>query len=277
MVKRESPKGKLSIVGFGPGNQEHITPKAFRTIQEASVVVGYKTYIRLVQALVEGKRIIKTGMAQELERAGLALDEALKGETVALVSSGDAGIYGMAGLVLELCRSRGVIPGKGLEVEVIPGITALSAAASLLGAPIMHDFAAISLSDHLTPWEIIRSRIEATARADFVVALYNPASGKRPWQVVEARDILLEHRDNKTPVGIVKSAYREGQNIVLTDLACMLDHDIGMLTTILVGNSQSFVFEGWMVTPRGYSRKYTEAFRPDAVDASDCHSKKEPA
>ena len=254
--------GKLSVVGLGPGNNEHITPRALGAIKEASVVIGYKTYIGLVEPLLEGKRVIKAGMTQELERAGLALDEALRGERVALVSSGDSGIYGMAGLVLEMCRLRGVIPGKAFAFEVIPGITALSAAGSLLGAPIMHDFAAISLSDHLTPWETIRTRIDAASKADFVVALYNPASGKRPWQVMEAREIFLAYRDPKTPVGIVKSAYREGQTIVLTDLAHMLDHEIGMLTTILVGNSQSFSFDGFFVTPRGYTHKYAEALGP---------------
>lgn len=264
MSLEKKTTGKLMIVGFGPGHGDHITPRALKAIKEASVIVGYKTYIRLIQGLAEGKRIVKTGMTEEIERAGLALDETLKGEAVALVSSGDAGIYGMAGLALELCRSRGLVPGRDFRLEVIPGITALSAAASLLGAPIMHDFAAISLSDHLTPWEVIKARLEAAARADFVVALYNPASGKRPWQVLQARDILLEHRSPKTPVGIVKSAYREGQNLVITDLAHMLDFPIGMLTTILIGNSQTFLYEGLMITPRGYENKYDQAFEGGA-------------
>ncbi|MHB1731510.1 MAG: precorrin-3B C(17)-methyltransferase, partial [Leptospirillum sp.] len=173
----------------------------------------------------------------------------------AFVSSGDVGIYGMAGLAYEVLADRGYT-GSEIDVEVIPGVTALSACASILGAPLMHDFASISLSDLLTPWEVITKRLKAAAEADFVIALYNPKSSKRVRQIEEAREIMMEVRDHNTPVGIVKSAMREGENIVISTLSDMLTHPIGMLTTILVGNSQTRIIAGKMVTPRGYQKKY---------------------
>jgi precorrin-3B C17-methyltransferase len=251
-----TPGGKLFLVGFGPGNHDHLTFRAKHAIGEAEVVIGYRTYIRLVRELIEGKEIHYTGMTEELERARKAVDFAYAGRRVALISSGDVGVYGMAGPALEILKERGWQPGCGVEVEVVPGVTALSACASVLGAPVVHDFAAISLSNLLTPWEVIVGRIEAAARADYVIALYNPKSGRRTQQIVENQKILLRHRRADTPVGIVKSGLRHGQRVVQTTLADMLNHEIGMLTTILIGNSTTFTYEGLMITPRGYQHKY---------------------
>ncbi|MED4878378.1 precorrin-3B C(17)-methyltransferase, partial [Anoxybacillus geothermalis] len=256
--------GKLLIVGFGPGSVDHMTKRAREAIEESDVIIGYKTYIELVRDLIAGKEIISTGMTEEVSRAQAAVKWAERGKTVAVISSGDAGLYGMAGLVYEVLIEKGWTKASPIEVEVIPGISAIHSCAALLGAPIMHDACTISLSDHLTPWELIEKRIDAAAAADFVIALYNPKSGRRTRQIVEAQRILLRHRSPETPVGLVKSAYRERQHIVLTDLAHMLDHEIGMLTTVIIGNSTTFVYDGLMITPRGYQRKYqlTAAVQP---------------
>ncbi|MGZ0085788.1 precorrin-3B C(17)-methyltransferase [Caldibacillus thermoamylovorans] len=256
--------GKLLIVGFGPGSVDHMTKRAREAIEESDVIIGYKTYIELVRDLIAGKEIISTGMTEEVSRAQAAVKWAERGKTVAVISSGDAGLYGMAGLVYEVLIEKGWTKDDPIEVEVIPGISAIHSCAALLGAPIMHDACTISLSDHLTPWELIEKRLEAAAAADFVIALYNPKSGRRTRQIVEAQRILLRHRAPETPVGLVKSAYRERQQIVLTDLAHMLDHEIGMLTTVIIGNSTTFVHDGLMITPRGYQRKYqlTAAVQP---------------
>ncbi len=251
--------GSLVLVGFGPGHADHLTPAARRAIAEADLVVGYRTYVDLVRPLLDGKAVVATGMTEEIDRARAAVEAARAGRTVAIVSSGDPGIYGMAGLVFEVLRETGWRAGApdDIRVEVVPGITALSSCAALLGAPLAHDFAAISLSDLLTPWPVIRRRLEAAAAADFVIALYNPKSGRRTHQIVEAQAILRAHRAGTTPVGLVKSAFRDLQSVVLTDLDRCLDHGIGMLTTVLVGSSQTTVFEGRMVTPRGYANKYS--------------------
>ena len=256
--------GKLMLVGFGPGQHEHLTARARSAIEEAEVVIGYTTYIKLVKSLCEGKQVIYTGMTEELSRARKAIDMACAGQRVALISSGDVGIYGMAGPAFEILKERGWKRGEGIEVEVVPGVTAASACASVLGAPLVHDFCTISLSDLLTPWNLIVERLEAAAKADFVVALYNPKSGRRTKQIAEAQRIMLRHRSPKTPVGLVKSCYRDLQKIVLTTLDDMLNHEIGMLTTVIIGNSRTFEFEGLMVTPRGYQTKY----ELDSVDAS---------
>ena len=257
-------RGKLYLVGFGPGNAEHLTIRAKEAIAEAEVVIGYKTYIDLVHHLLEGKKIVYTGMTEEIDRAQAAIDLAHSGKKVALISSGDVGIYGMAGLALELLSGMNWNPEEGIEVEVVPGVTALSSCASVLGAPITHDFAAISLSDLLTPWEVIERRLHAAASADFVIALYNPKSGRRTQQIVRAQEILLKYKRPETPVGIVKSGHRAGQQVVLTDLSRMLDHEIGMLTTILIGNAETRVYREKMITPRGYRGKYEE--RIEAIE-----------
>ncbi len=250
-------KGILYVVGIGPGAEAHVTPAALKAITEARLIVGYTTYIKLVRHLLEGKEVVKTGMTEEISRARAAVERARAGATVALISSGDAGVYGMAGLVFQVLKEMGWKRGDSPELRIIPGMTALNSCASLVGAPLVHDFCSISLSDLLTPWSVIARRIEAAASADFVIGLYNPASGRRTRQIVDAQAIIRSHRDGKTPVALVKSAYRDMEQVILTDLDNFLDYEIGMLTTVLVGSSNTFVFEGYMVTPRGYTNKYT--------------------
>jgi precorrin-3B C17-methyltransferase len=250
-------KGTLSIVGIGPGAAEHTTPAALRAIEEAELVVGYTTYIRLVRDLIQGKEVVKTGMTEEIGRARAAVDRARAGARVVIISSGDAGVYGMAGLVFQVLQEIGWRRGDSPELRLVPGMTALNATASLVGAPLGHDFCAISLSDLLTPWPVITRRIEAAAAADFVIGLYNPASGRRTRQIVEAQRIIAGHRPGATPVALVKSAYRKLQEVELTDVDHFLDFEIGMLTTVLVGSSNTFVYEGYMITPRGYTNKYS--------------------
>lgn len=250
-------KGKIFVVGFGPGDYEHITKRAIDALQQSEYIIGYKTYVELIAHLVTAKSIVSTGMTEEVSRAQEAVRQAELGNIVSVISSGDAGVYGMAGLVYEVLIEMGWKQETGIEVEVVPGISAINSCASLLGAPVMHDSCTISLSDHLTPWTVIEKRIEAAAMADFVIALYNPKSGRRTRQIVEAQRILLQYRSPSTPVGLVKSAYRDKQQIVMTTLAEMLNHEIGMLTTVIIGNSSTFYYDNKMITPRGYQRKYT--------------------
>jgi adenosylcobyric acid synthase len=249
----------LYIVGTGPGSPGHLTGEAQQAIADSNVIVGYATYIELIRSLLTGKQIVSTGMMQEVERCREAIRRAREGETVALVSGGDSGIYGMAGLVLELVESETKqnpdLPR--LKINIIPGISAVQAAAALLGAPLMHDFAVISLSDLLTPWELIKKRLEAAARADFVIAVYNPRSKSRRTQIEEARNIILVHRPENTPAGIVRNACRDGQMAIVTTLGKLLDHEIDMTSVVLIGNASSFIDgEGRIVTPRGYAAKY---------------------
>lgn len=250
-------KGKLFVVGFGPGDFKHITTRAVEVLRESDLVMGYKTYVDLIQDLLTEQTVVSTGMTEEVSRAQEAVKQAESGKKVAVISSGDAGVYGMAGLVYEVLIEKGWKEETGVEVEIVPGISAINSCASLLGAPVMHDSCTISLSDHLTPWELIAKRVEAAAQADFVIALYNPRSGRRTRQIVEAQKILLRYRSPETPVGLVKSAYRERQEITITNLAEMLNHDIGMLTTVIIGNSSTFLYDNKMITPRGYQKKYT--------------------
>ncbi len=199
---------------------------------------------------------MSSGMRQEVDRCAKAVEIAREGKSVAVICSGDPGIYAMAGLVDEILSSQQSAASDQPSVEIIPGIPALSACASRLGAPLMHDFASISLSDLLTPWELIEKRLEAAASADFVIVIYNPKSKGRPEHINKARDIILKHRPGKTPVGIVMGATRENEKIVVTDIDNMLDHEIDMQSTVTFGNSQTFVWNEKMVTPRGYSKKY---------------------
>jgi len=229
-----------------------MTPAAGEALGAAEVIVGYQTYLDLIPEFLVGKEVIASQMMKEVDRCRKALDLAAEGKKVALVSGGDPGIYAMAGLVFEMAREQ----GGGVDIEVIAGIAALNACAARLGAPLMHDFAAISLSDLLTPWEKIEQRLEAAASADFVVVIYNPKSKKRAEHIVKAREILLAHRAPETPVGIVTAATRENERIVLTTLGKMLESEIDMQTTIIVGNSMTFAWQGFMVTPRGYAAKY---------------------
>ena len=233
-------------------------------LKSVSTVAGYKTYIDLIYPLIEGKQIIRTGMTQEVQRVEAAIEAACKGNSCALISSGDPGIYAMAGLVFEICQAKNIaIAPAGLdsdknvlEIEVIPGIPAVCAGASLLGAPLTHDFALISLSDLLTPWMLIEKRIEAAARADFVVVLYNPKSKKRTWQLEKAQQILLRYRDKNTPTGIVTGAMRKNQDVQIVALEKLHEADVTMQSTVFVGNSTSSRYINFMITPRGYAGKY---------------------
>jgi len=249
-------RGRIFLVGLGPGAAEQMSGRARQAIAAADLVIGYGKYLDLIEDLIDGKEVIRKGMTQEVDRCVAACEEARAGKTVALVSSGDIGVYGMAGLTYEVLLQSGWKPGEGIGVELIPGITALSACASLVGAPLGHDFCTISLSDLLTPWPVIARRLEAAGRGDFVIALYNPRSGRRQGQLIEARRILLRDRRPDTPVAIVRSAYRERQAVQLSTLDEMNECEIGMLSTVLIGNSSTYFEAGLMITPRGYGRKY---------------------
>jgi len=248
-------KGRLYVIGIGPGDLIDLTKRAREALKEADCLVGYTRYVDLVAPLAEGREVFSTGMTGEVSRCRKAIELTASGKVVAMVSSGDAGIYGMAGLVLEILASNTDGPGlEDIDVKVIPGIPAFVSAASLLGAPLMHDFASISLSDILTPWEKIEDRLRAAAVADFVIALYNPRSSKRKAGLVKAIDIVLEDRAPQTPVGIVKNATRKGEETTLTTLGQLHEYfeRIDMLTIIIIGNAASFMKDGFIITPRGY-------------------------
>ncbi|MFH1897716.1 MAG: precorrin-3B C(17)-methyltransferase [Candidatus Desantisbacteria bacterium] len=248
--------GKIYIVGTGPGSIKHLTPYARDSIIQSEVIIGYGHYLSLIQELIKDKATFSTGMTHEIDRCNKAIDEASFGKIVAVISGGDAGIYGMAGLVFELIRARSTKHERQkIDIEVIPGISSLNACASKLGAPLMHDFACISLSDRLTPWELIEKRLEAATQADFVIVLYNPKSKHRVMQISRAREIILKYRDAETPVGIVTAAMRRDEKVVISNLQNMLDHEIDMQTTIIIGNSKTFLWQDWMITPRGYENK----------------------
>lgn len=244
--------GKLWLVGIGPGQLSQITPAAQTAMMQADAVIGYGLYVDLIRPLLRPGQIVESWpITQERQRADRAIELANWGLTVAVISSGDCGIYGMAGLVMERLQASGW-DGKTPDVEVFPGITALQAAAAQVGAPIMHDFCAISLSDLLTPWAVIEKRLTAAAQADFVTALYNPRSQTRTQQIETAQRIFLQYRPPETAVAIVRSVYRPEQQIRLTTLETMLDAPIDMLTVVLIGNRSTCCFENWMITPRGY-------------------------
>ena len=243
--------GKITVIGIGPGSLEDMTPRARKAIESAEVVVGYKTYIRLVESIIGGKEIIDNGMMQEVERCQLAVKSAAEGKETVVISSGDSGIYGMAGLVLELVLQlpENERPEWG---GVVAGISAVQASAAILGAPLMHDFAVISLSDLMTPWELIKKRAEAAASADFVIALYNPKSHKRVNHIEEIREIVMNYRSPETPVGIVSSASRDAEEKVISNLENFTKEDIHMFSLVIIGNSNTYVKDGYMITPRGY-------------------------
>ncbi len=245
--------GAIALVGMGPGALSQITPAAQMAITAADVLIGYSLYLDLIAPLRRpGQQVEALPITQETQRAERAVELANLGLSVAVVSSGDCGIYGMAGLVMEVLAAQGW-DGKTPAVQVFPGITALQAAAARVGTPLMHDFCAVSLSDLLTPWDVIVKRLEAAAQGDFVTALYNPRSRQRQQQIVTARDIFLAHRRPDTPVALVKSAYRPDETITLTTLDEMLTHPIDMLTTVLIGNSNTRRYTDWLITPRGYA------------------------
>lgn len=244
--------GKIVVAGIGPGSPADITPAVLHAVKEADVIVGYKYYFQFINDIVKpGAQCIDTGMRKEKERAEEAFRYAEEGNNVCVISSGDAGIYGMAPLVFEMKKEK----GSDIEVEVLPGISAFQKAASLLGAPIGHDFCIISMSDLMTPWKTIEKRIFAAASADFVTAVYNPKSKGRYWQLNRLVEIFLTERDPHTPVGYIRQAGREEQEIVVTTLAELDIEKIDMFTIVIIGNSQSYQFQDKIITPRGYYRE----------------------
>ena len=244
---------KIIVAGLGPGSPEDITPAVFDAVQSSDVIVGYKYYFRFIQhALHPDAVCIDSGMKAERKRAEEALEYALQGKTVCVISSGDAGIYGMAPLIYEMMRDKGI---KGLEVEVLPGISAFQKAGALLGCPLGHDLCILSLSDLMTPWSRIEKRIEAAAYGDFITAIYNPKSQGRYWQLYRLIEIFAQHRSPDTPVGYVRQAGRPEQEVTLTTLAEFDPEQVDMFTVILIGNTQSYAWEGHFITPRGYYRE----------------------
>ena len=229
------PKGSLHVVGFGPGGHEHMTFKAAQVIQDADVVTGYTTYVNMLKTIFPDKEYKATGMMKEVERCRMA-------------SSGDSGIYGMAGLVYQLADEM----GADITIDTVPGMTAASTAASVLGAPLMHDIAIISLSDLMTPIDLIMKRVECAGEGDFVVCLYNPKSKTRTEYLNDARNILLKRRSAETPVGIVRNAGREDESKQVTTLGDLDKADVDMFSIVIIGNSQTYVSNGRMITPRGY-------------------------
>ena len=246
--------GKLLLVGTGPGNLDQMTPAAQTAVASADAVIGYSLYIDLIAAILQKHQIIEAlPITKERDRAQRAIELATWGLTVAVISSGDSGIYGMAGLVMEDLQANDW-DGKNPSVEVFPGVSAFQSAAARVGTPLMHDFCAVSLSDLLTPWEVIVKRLEAAAAADFVTALYNPKSKTRTQQLIIAREIFLKHRNPDTPVAVVRSIYREDEQITVTTLEKLLDTPVDMLTTVLIGNQSTRSYGEWMITPRGYRK-----------------------
>ena len=243
---------RIIIAGIGPGSKEDITPAVLEAVQEADAIVGYKYYFQFIEAYVKpGCECIDTGMKKERERAEQAFELAEQGMTVCVISSGDAGIYGMAPLIYEMAKER----NSNVEISVLPGISAFQKAASLLGAPIGHDLCIISLSDLMTPWEVIERRIKAAATGDFVTAVYNPKSHGRYWQLHRLQELFLQERSADTPVGYVRQAGRDEQEIKVTTLAAFDPEDVDMFTVILIGNSHSYISDSKIITPRGYYRE----------------------
>lgn len=239
---------KLYVVGFGPGGYEHMTVRAVEAIKSAQLVTGYTTYVEMLKEIFPDKTYLSTPMKKEVDRCRLAVEKAMEGIEVAMVSSGDSGIYGMAGIVLQVAEEM----QADIDIEVIPGVTAASAAAAVLGAPLMHDTALISLSDLMTPLDLIMKRVDCAGQSDFVICLYNPKSKKRTEYVGMAADILLKYRSADTPVGIVRHAGRSQETSCLTTLGELKLADIDMFSIVVIGNSQTYVKHGKMITPRGY-------------------------
>jgi precorrin-3B C17-methyltransferase len=247
-------RGKLYIVGIGPGHPDLMTVAAQKAIAASRYIVGNATYLDQIKPVIADQEIITSSMGKEVARAREALDLASDENIVSIISGGDAGIYGMAGIVLEIADKT----DADVEIEVVPGVTAASAAASILGSPITGDFAVISLSDLLTPWEAIERRLSSAAASDFVIALYNPKSRDRNTNFGRSIEIIRKHRHGSVPVGIVKDAFRDGESAVLTTLEDVLDFDnfVDMHAIIIIGNSESELRGSRIITPRGYHRKY---------------------
>lgn len=241
-------KGKLTIVGFGPGSKEDMTLRAIKTIETVDVITGYTTYIDILKEYFPGKQFKSTGMMREVDRCRSAIEDASSGKNVAIVSSGDSGIYGMAGIIYQLVDDM----NADIDVEVVPGVTAASSAGSILGAPLMHDLAIISLSDLLTPLDLIMKRVDSAGSSDLIICIYNPRSKGRPDHLSQAVDILLKYRSAETPVGIVRNIGREGEEKIITMLGNIEYDDVDMFSTVIIGNSQTYTSKGRMITPRGY-------------------------
>ena len=238
---------KIYVVGLGPGGKDDMTIRAVRAIKNAEVVTGYTYYINLISDMLKGKEIFSSAMTKEVERCRKALQYALSGKTVAMVSSGDTGVYGMAGLIYEVCKDH-----PNVEIEVIPGVTAACSGAAVVGAPLTHDFAVISLSDLLTPWEVIEKRIRSAAAADFSICIYNPSSKKRADYLAKACGYILQYRSPDTPCAYVENIGRDGENYTICTLGELKDARTNMFTTVFIGSSRTKIINGKIVTQRGY-------------------------
>ncbi len=241
-------KGRLHVVGFGPGGKEHMTFKAAEVIQNADVVTGYTTYVNIIKPYFPEKTYKATGMMKEVDRCRMAIEDAMEGKDVAMISSGDSGIYGMAGIIYQLAAEM----NADIDIDTVPGITAASTAASVLGAPLMHDLAIISLSDLMTPIDLIMKRVDCAGIGDMIVCLYNPKSKGRTEYLNQAQQILLKHRSADTPVGIVRNAGRDDEHKEITTLGDLDKAEVDMFCMVIIGNSQTYVSNGRMITPRGY-------------------------
>ena len=239
----------IYAIGIGPGCRDLMTQEAISAMEDAEVIVGYKTYIKLVEDFIKDKEVVQNGMRKEVDRCQDAIDIAKTGKKVAVISSGDAGIYGMAGLILELITKQEL----DIPVKVVPGVTASIGAAAVLGAPIMHDFCHISLSDLMTPWEVIEKRLRLAAEADFVICLYNPRSKGRSEHLANAFKIMGEFKDGSTPVGIVKDVGREDQEKFICTFDTMDFERVDMTTMVIIGNKSTYIHDDLMITPRGYT------------------------
>lgn len=239
----------IYVIGIGPGCRDLMTQEAISAMEDAEVIVGYKTYIKLVEDFIKDKEVVQNGMRKEVDRCQDAIDIAKTGKKVAVISSGDAGIYGMAGLILELTTKQEL----DIPVKVVPGVTASIGAAAVLGAPIMHDFCHISLSDLMTPWEVIEKRLRLAAEADFVICLYNPRSKGRSEHLANAFKIMGEFKDGSTPVGIVKDVGREEQEKFICTFDTMDFERVDMTTMVIIGNKSTYIHDDLMITPRGYT------------------------
>jgi len=238
----------LYVVGIGPGKIENMTIEAIEAIKKSNSVVGYKTYIDLIDDLLVEKKVFSNGMRREIDRCKKALELAELGEDVSIVSSGDAGVFGMAGLVLEIISKS----KKNIDLKIIPGIPSANGGAASLGAPIMHDYISLSLSDLLTPWKLIKKRLRLAAEGDFVICLYNPKSKRRRENLNKAVDIIKEYKLGSTPVGIVKNAKRKGEKIKISKLSSLKEEEVDMTTIVIIGNSKTYTYKDFMITPRGY-------------------------
>ncbi len=246
-MRRRSDLSKLSVVGIGPGSFEAMTQRARQALADCDVIVGYTVYVELVKAHFADKEFLTTPMRKEVERCSLAFERAAAGQNVAMICSGDAGVYGMSGLIYELSEKY-----PEVEIEIVPGVSAVISGAAILGAPLMHDFAVISLSDLLTPWEKIEKRLICAAEADFVICLYNPSSMKRKDYLQRACDLVLRFAAPETVCGVAKNIGREGESTEILTLAQLRDTEVDMFSTVFIGNSQTRALGGKMVTPRGY-------------------------